>query len=70
MNVDITMAAKDLFNTEGLCGFMDGNSQNDLLHKNGSVSTPLSTDINIYERKYDAFTESWRLVLQDILAIT
>ncbi|KAH3881530.1 hypothetical protein DPMN_005456 [Dreissena polymorpha] len=53
MNVDIYMAPKDKKQTEGLCGYFDGNNANDFRTRNG-------TTISASSYPY-AFTRSWRL---------
>ena len=56
INVGIVASPYDLHNTEGLCGYYDGNVQNDLLLADGSVySRPLSK-----KRGATAFSYSWR----------
>ncbi|XP_060592666.1 von Willebrand factor D and EGF domain-containing protein-like [Ruditapes philippinarum] len=58
MNIDITMAPKDLYNIEGLCGQFDNNPANDFRHRDGTVSA--ITDANRNSHFAD-FTESWSL---------
>ncbi|XP_060573106.1 neurogenic locus Notch protein-like [Ruditapes philippinarum] len=62
MNIDITMAPKDLYNIEGLCGQFDNNPANDFQHRDGTVSA-----INSANRKshFADFTESWSLTSEE-----
>jgi hypothetical protein len=57
MNIDITMAPKDLYNTRGLCGYFDNNKANDFRHRDGTVS--LINTVN-HNSHFADFTESWR----------
>jgi hypothetical protein len=59
MDIHITMAPKDLYNIEGLCGQFDNNQANDFRHRDGTVS-----EKNIINKRndYADFAESWRLV--------
>lgn len=57
LNIDIFMAAKDLENTEGLCGYFDNTVGNDLKKRNGQI-IPTTND----KRNYHAdFSEEWRI---------
>ncbi|XP_060592828.1 uncharacterized protein LOC132747457 isoform X4 [Ruditapes philippinarum] len=62
MNIVITMAPKDLYNIEGLCGQFDNNTTNDFRHKDGTVSE--QNYIN-YMNNYADFTESWSLTSEE-----
>jgi hypothetical protein len=57
MNIDITMAPKDLFNIEGLCGQFDNNPANDFRHRDGTISENNGANRN---SNFADFTESWR----------
>jgi hypothetical protein len=57
MNIDITMAPKDLYNIEGLCGQFDNNPANDFRHRDGTVSAINNANRNSH---FADFTESWR----------
>ena len=59
MNVDIMMAPKDLGRTEGLCGVVDGNTNNDLRGRDGTV-TQTRHDLHIYLRHHKEFSRSWK----------
>jgi len=56
MNVDIYMAPKDVYHTKGLCGYLDGSSTNDLMHVDGTLSTPSGSS----STHYQTFSDSWR----------
>ncbi|XP_060556760.1 uncharacterized protein LOC132717337, partial [Ruditapes philippinarum] len=58
MNVDITMAPKDMGNVYGLCGQVDGDMFNDLIHRHSIMSSPQGT--NSYNNLPE-FVESWRI---------
>ncbi|XP_060570056.1 uncharacterized protein LOC132728427 [Ruditapes philippinarum] len=58
MNIDITMAPKDLYNIEGLCGQFDNNPANDFRHRDGTISEINYTNKNSH---FADFTESWSL---------
>ncbi|XP_053395651.1 von Willebrand factor D and EGF domain-containing protein-like [Mercenaria mercenaria] len=51
-------APKDSANTEGLCGYMDGNQENDLTTRTGRI---IPLDKNNHYYKPTEFTRSWRL---------
>jgi hypothetical protein len=55
MDIDIYLSAKDFHNTDGLCGYFDGDRNNDFRHRNGSQS---STSNDYYG--YTDFIKSWR----------
>jgi hypothetical protein len=57
MYVDITMAPKDMGNVYGLCGHVDGDMFNDLIHRHSSMISPLGTNSYNYHLE---FVESWR----------
>ncbi|XP_060578581.1 von Willebrand factor D and EGF domain-containing protein-like [Ruditapes philippinarum] len=57
MDIDIYLSAKDFHNTDGLCGYFDGDRNNDFRHRNGSQS---STSHDYYG--YTDFIKSWRLL--------
>ena len=63
MNIDITMAPKDLKNIEGLCGQFDNDPSNDFLHADGTKSEKTPENINSH---FSKFTESWRYGLPDV----
>lgn len=52
LNVEIYPTAADLKNVDGLCGFFDGDQDNDLRRKNGQVDS--------YSLYPDEFSKSWR----------
>ncbi|XP_060561686.1 von Willebrand factor D and EGF domain-containing protein-like [Ruditapes philippinarum] len=62
MNIDITMAPKDLFNIEGLCGQFDNNPANDFRHRDGTISENNGANRN---SNFADFTESWSLTLDE-----
>lgn len=59
LNVEIYPAPKDVYNTEGLCGVLDGIMDNDLQKADGTLVNYVRTksaDLISYEE----FSESWR----------
>ncbi|XP_053387563.1 uncharacterized protein LOC123542645 isoform X2 [Mercenaria mercenaria] len=56
LDIDIYLSAKDFGNIDGLCGYFDGNRNNDFRHRDGSESA-ISNGYYYHE-----FTESWRLL--------
>jgi hypothetical protein len=59
MNVDIMMAPKDLEQTEGLCGYLDGKTDNDLKRRDG-ITIPTRYDLPNYKRHHNDFSTSWK----------
>jgi hypothetical protein len=57
MNIDITMAPKDLYNIEGLCGQFDNKTAHDFRHRDGNFS---EINDNNRNKHFADFTESWR----------
>lgn len=57
MNVIIRMAPKDLNNVVGLCGKFDGNKDNELYYRNGSIERQTGPGRNYHKD----FSEQWRL---------
>ncbi|WAR27900.1 VWDE-like protein [Mya arenaria] len=60
LNVHITAPEVDFSGTEGLCGFFDGNRDNDLTYPTGKIATfPTNRSQN------NNFVESWRIPVGD-----
>ena len=56
MNVDITMAPKDTGQSDGLCGFVDGDKTNDFKTRDGKV-----IPVNQGNRN-GKFSDDWKYV--------
>ena len=61
LNIDMFMAPKDVSSSQGLCGYLDNDISNDLLHADGTIASFLPTSL---QNTYDvvAFSDSWRYV--------
>ena len=57
MNIDVYMAAKDMEQTEGLCGFFDNNPDNDLRKRNRRDFIQTKKGKRNYHHD---FSEEWR----------
>lgn len=53
MNIDIYMSAKDMGNSDGLCGYFDGDPTNDFIGRDGQTSTGNNDYV---------FSDSWRFI--------
>ena len=62
MNLSVPLSCK--FLTQGLLGQWDGNANNDLLMRNGTLLSP-----NVTDRMKEEFAESWKITLNESLMV-